>query len=101
MADADVAQQAASKPAPAIPDYLATPNAVFSDEGVQWRYGKPPDYSKTRKVWEESELPVVCSRKGIAATQFAHPVPMHRSIAMYIPAAEDDGRADNDVQRRR
>lgn len=39
----------------AIPDYLASPNAVFGDEGVQWRYGRPPDYTKTRKVWEESE----------------------------------------------
>lgn len=42
-------------PAPAPPNYLLSPNAVFEDEGVQWRYGKPPDYSKTRKVWEEGE----------------------------------------------
>ncbi|EME49153.1 hypothetical protein DOTSEDRAFT_49468 [Dothistroma septosporum NZE10] len=40
---------------PAIPDYLATPNAVFGDEGVQWRYGRAPDYSKTRKVWAEGK----------------------------------------------
>jgi hypothetical protein len=39
--------------APAVPDYLASPNAVFNDVGVKWRYGKAPDYSKTRKVWEE------------------------------------------------
>lgn len=45
----------ADKPAPAVPDYLATPNAVFGDEGVQWRYGKAPDYSKTRKVWAEGK----------------------------------------------
>lgn len=38
---------------PATPGYLMSPNAVFADEGVQWRYGKAPDYSKTRKVWEE------------------------------------------------
>lgn len=40
---------------PALPDYLISPNAVFQDQGVQWRYGKAPDYSKTRKVWEEGE----------------------------------------------
>ena len=40
---------------PTVPDYLASPNAVFTDEGVQWRYGRAPDYSKTRKVWEEGK----------------------------------------------
>ena len=54
MAAADV-QQPPAEAAPAVPDYLASPNAVFSDEGVQWRYGKAPDYSKTRKVWEEGK----------------------------------------------
>lgn len=44
-----------TKPAPAVPDYLASPNAIFNDVGVQWRYGRAPDYSKTRKVWEEGE----------------------------------------------
>lgn len=38
---------------PKIPDYLASPNAVFSDKDVQWRYGRAPDYTKTRKVWAE------------------------------------------------
>ncbi|SMY23243.1 unnamed protein product [Zymoseptoria tritici ST99CH_1A5] len=40
---------------PALPDYLASPNAVFADEGVQWRYGRAPDYTKTRKVWAEGK----------------------------------------------
>lgn len=40
---------------PALPDYVLSPNAVFNDDGVQWRYGRAPDYSKTRKVWEEGE----------------------------------------------
>lgn len=53
MASADVQQPAEA--APAVPDYLASPNAVFADEGVKWRYGRAPDYSKTRKVWEEGE----------------------------------------------
>ncbi|KAF2770337.1 hypothetical protein EJ03DRAFT_335542 [Teratosphaeria nubilosa] len=44
-----------AEPSPATPDYLASPNAVFGDQGVQWRYGKAPDYSKTRKVWEEGK----------------------------------------------
>ncbi|KAK0912626.1 hypothetical protein LTR02_002778 [Friedmanniomyces endolithicus] len=54
MAAADV-QAPPAEPAPAVPDYLASPNAVFNDEGVKWRYGKAPDYSKTRKVWEEGK----------------------------------------------
>lgn len=45
----------APKEAAAVPDYLASPNAVFDDKDVQWRYGRAPDYSKTRAVWEESK----------------------------------------------
>ena len=44
-----------TEPSSATPDYLLSPNAVFSDQGVEWRYGKPPDYTKTRKEWERSE----------------------------------------------
>ena len=44
------------EPSPGLPDYVLSPNAVFGDEGVQWRYGKPPDYSKTRKVWAEGTV---------------------------------------------
>ena len=51
----DTTPEQASEPTLEIPDYLASPNAVFSDEGVEWRYGKPPDYSKTRQVWKEGE----------------------------------------------
>lgn len=57
MASADVEKPTEPAPAPAVPDYLASPNAVFGDEGVKWRYGRAPDYSKTRKVWEESKHP--------------------------------------------
>lgn len=52
--DATMSEEAPT-PTPSVPDFLASPNAVFGDEGVAWRYGKAPDYSKTRKVWEESE----------------------------------------------
>ena len=51
MSAADV--QAA--PTPALPDYLSDPNAVLKDAS-EWRYGKAPDYSKTRTVFEQSEL---------------------------------------------
>lgn len=51
MSSADV--QAA--PAPALPDYLLNPNAVLNDAS-EWRYGRAPDYSKTRTVFEQSEL---------------------------------------------
>ncbi|KAK5175276.1 uncharacterized protein LTR77_000413 [Saxophila tyrrhenica] len=50
-----MADAVAAESTPAVPDYLASPNAVFADEGVQWRYGRAPDYSKTRKVWEEGK----------------------------------------------
>lgn len=41
--------------APALPDYVLSPDAVFSDTEAQWRYGRPPDYSQTRRVWKEGE----------------------------------------------
>ncbi|KAK5131716.1 hypothetical protein LTR08_000604 [Meristemomyces frigidus] len=59
MAAADVQHPptgpTSTEAAPGVPDYLASPNAVFNDEGVKWRYGRAPDYSKTRKVWEEGK----------------------------------------------
>jgi hypothetical protein len=42
--------------APGLPDYLLDPNAVLKDESAKWRYGQAPDYSNTRKVYNESEL---------------------------------------------
>lgn len=50
-------EQTTAPEAPALPDFLVSPNAVFNDLGVKWRYGKAPDYSKTRKVWEEGKRP--------------------------------------------
>ena len=41
--------------APELPDYLLDPNAVLNDTGANWRYGQPPDYSSTRKVYGESK----------------------------------------------
>lgn len=52
----------ASPAAPDLPDHLVNPNAVIVDEGVEWRYGKPPDYSKTRKEWARSKCLMTSSR---------------------------------------
>ncbi|KAL9109510.1 MAG: hypothetical protein Q9227_005845 [Pyrenula ochraceoflavens] len=41
--------------APAVPDYLSSPNAVLGDSIDSWRYGKAPDYTNTRKVFEQSK----------------------------------------------
>lgn len=43
-----------AEPAPGLPDYVLDPNAVLKDTEVKWRYGRAPDYSKTRTVFEES-----------------------------------------------
>lgn len=53
---ATVEVKASSEEAPALPDYLLDPNATLSDNSAKWRYGKAPDYSKTRKVYGESEF---------------------------------------------
>ena len=39
---------------PALPDYVTNPDAVLNDTNVNWRYGRAPDYSKTRQVFAES-----------------------------------------------
>ncbi|KAH8847199.1 hypothetical protein MCOR07_004245 [Pyricularia oryzae] len=39
---------------PALPDYVTDENAVTKDK-AKWRYGRAPDYSKTRKIWAESK----------------------------------------------
>ncbi|KAF2131200.1 hypothetical protein P153DRAFT_287636 [Dothidotthia symphoricarpi CBS 119687] len=48
-------ENAQQPPAPELPDYVTDPNAVLKDEGVKWRYGRAPDYTKTRKVFEETK----------------------------------------------
>ncbi|KAH0343265.1 hypothetical protein KCU83_g8959, partial [Aureobasidium melanogenum] len=55
MATAVVQQPIQDKPEPAIPDYLADPDAVLKDTQSKWRYGRAPDYSKTRKVYAETK----------------------------------------------
>lgn len=53
MATTDV--EAPPAAAPELPDYLLDPNAVLNDTSANWRYGQPPDYSGTRKVYGESK----------------------------------------------
>lgn len=56
MAAADVQRIPSEEPSPpSLPDYLTDPDAVLKDTEVNWRYGRAPDYSKTRKVFLESE----------------------------------------------
>ncbi|KAK9353693.1 hypothetical protein V1505DRAFT_353482 [Lipomyces doorenjongii] len=40
---------------PTIPDYAGDPNAVLNDTNAVWRHGDPPNYSNTRKVFEETK----------------------------------------------
>ncbi|TKA70127.1 hypothetical protein B0A49_10623 [Cryomyces minteri] len=54
MAAAEV-QAPPAEPAPALPDYLASPDAVLGDDDAKWRYGRAPDYSKTRAVFAETK----------------------------------------------
>jgi hypothetical protein len=39
---------------PGLPDYVLDPNATLKDATATWRHGRAPDYSQTRKVYEES-----------------------------------------------
>ncbi|KAF1916762.1 hypothetical protein BDU57DRAFT_517046 [Ampelomyces quisqualis] len=55
MAAADVQQPPAEAAAPALPDYLTSPDATLGDKEAQWRYGRAPDYSKTRKMFAETK----------------------------------------------
>lgn len=55
MAAADVEPLPVQETAPALPDYLTDPDAVLKDKEVKWRYGRAPDYSKTRKVFAETK----------------------------------------------
>jgi len=54
MASADV-ETPAPDATPQLPDYLTDPNAVLKDVEAHWRYGQAPDYSNTRKVFEETK----------------------------------------------
>lgn len=48
-----------------LPDIVTDPNAVLKDD-VAWRFKRAPDYSKTRKWYEESES----GRNSLRTTTF-------------------------------
>lgn len=55
MAAPNVQRMPAQQPTlTALPDYLTDPDAVLKDTKVKWRYGRAPDYTKTRKTFAES-----------------------------------------------
>lgn len=41
--------------AAALPGFYTNPNYVLGDSSATWRFGKPPDYSKTRRLFAESK----------------------------------------------
>ncbi|KAF2116869.1 hypothetical protein BDV96DRAFT_464445, partial [Lophiotrema nucula] len=43
-----------AEPAPGLPDYVLDSDAVLKDT-ANWRYGRAPDYSKTRKMFHETK----------------------------------------------
>ncbi|KAJ3040853.1 hypothetical protein HDV00_010313 [Rhizophlyctis rosea] len=46
---------ATEEPSPSFPDYFLSPDAVLQDD-AKWRFGRKPDYSKTRKAWRETKI---------------------------------------------
>lgn len=45
------------QPDASLPDFMTSPDATLGDKEAVWRYGKPPDYSRTREEWAQSEQP--------------------------------------------
>ncbi|KAI1504929.1 hypothetical protein F5X99DRAFT_331372 [Biscogniauxia marginata] len=37
-----------------IPDFMTDPDAVLHDSEAEWRYSRPPDYTRTRKYFAET-----------------------------------------------
>lgn len=63
MATVDL--QTPQEPAP-LPDYLTTPNATLGDKDATWRYGRAPDYSNTRTVYEQSQWFIFADVEGLS-----------------------------------
>ncbi|KAL2135941.1 hypothetical protein VTI74DRAFT_6169 [Chaetomium olivicolor] len=55
MAAADAQNPPTEAAAPSLPNYVLDADAVLKDEGVNWRHGRAPDYSRTRKIWAETK----------------------------------------------
>ncbi|KAE9992795.1 hypothetical protein EG327_007719 [Venturia inaequalis] len=48
-------ETASTAEAPALPGFYTDPNFVLGNSSAAWRYGKPPDYSKTRRLFAETK----------------------------------------------
>jgi hypothetical protein len=56
VSPADAVVKADNKVATTVmPDYMTDPNAVLKDLESAWRFGRPPDYSKTRSFYASSK----------------------------------------------
>lgn len=60
--------------AAALPDYVTDADAVMKDDFAKWRYGRAPDYTKTRKIWSESAFlpPLVVHSYTLHSPRCAH-----------------------------
>ncbi|ORY63080.1 uncharacterized protein BCR38DRAFT_516032 [Pseudomassariella vexata] len=55
VATAPAVSEAEKASPPALPDYMTDPNAVLKDLNTEWRYGRPPDYSNTRRFFAQTK----------------------------------------------
>lgn len=53
---------ASTAEAPVLPGIYTDPNFVLGDTSATWRYGRPPDYSKTRRLFAESKSFMILCR---------------------------------------
>lgn len=64
------AEATSTTEAPALPGFYTDPNFVLGDSSATWRFGKPPDYSKTRRLFAESKyfMIICCPWSRICST---------------------------------
>ncbi|KAK0630908.1 hypothetical protein B0T17DRAFT_616499 [Bombardia bombarda] len=55
MAPSEAQDHPADAASPSLPDYVLDANAVSKDTNVNWRHGRAPDYTNTRRVWAETK----------------------------------------------
>jgi hypothetical protein len=72
MATAETQNPPAEAPAPGLPDYVLDEDAVLKDTNVNWRHGRAPDYSKTRKIFSESKNTLSTSAQAVTQNETRH-----------------------------
>ncbi|KAL2270509.1 hypothetical protein VTJ83DRAFT_2693 [Remersonia thermophila] len=55
MATTETQNPAQEAAAPALPDYVLDEDAVLKDADAKWRHGRAPDYTKARRVYNETK----------------------------------------------